>query len=480
MQIAQVMAGFSLGSADILRRAMGKKKAEEMAKQRSGFLEGCESCGIDRSLAGNIFDLVEKFAGYGFNKSHSAAYALLSYQTAWLKRHHPAAFMCAVLSADMDHTDKVVVLIEECAAMGLKVLSPDINASEVRFDVVDEKTIRYGLGAIKGVGEAALAKLLLERETSGPFSDLLSLCRRVDPGSVNKRVLEALIRSGAADSVGPNRATMFTHLGKVLHCADQYHGDVAAGQDDMFGMLTDEVTEPVLELPEVAEWTKRELLRLERDTLGLYLTDHPINEYLSELSRFVSGRIGTLCAKVPTETNPAQPGRRPRGIPVVLSGLNFGMRVRETSRGKMGYVTLDDHNGRVDLVLNAEQLEQFDEILVKDTVLIAEGDLSYSDFSRGYELRPKELYSLASARGRFARSLVINICQEQIQPNALEQLLNTLSAHRSGRTPVFFEYVNGSARARIQAGNSWLINPANELLDDLHRLAGEDAVQLQY
>lgn len=481
MQIAQVMAGYSLGNADILRRAMGKKKPEEMALQRSVFLEGCEQQSIDRQLAGNIFDLVEKFAGYGFNKSHSAAYALLSYQTAWLKQHYPAAFMCAVLSADMDNTEKVVVLIEECAAMGLTVRSPDINASDVRFDVIDEKTIRYGLGAIKGVGESALANLLIERERNGPFRDLPSLARRADPGSINKRVMEALIRSGAADGLGENRASLFAGLPVALHSAEQFHRNQAAGQNDLFGLSDTAVDEPIVEMPVLAEWNKRELLAYEKDTLGLYLSDHPINEYLDELARFTSGRIAALCARVSSDhSQPPGQRYRQRGTPVILAGLSITVRMRETQNGKMGFVTLDDRSGRVDAVLNSELLERHGHLLTRDTVLIVDGELAVDDFNGGYAIRAREIYDLGAARARFARRLIISLEQERMGDNALDRLLETLSAHRPGRTPVCFEYVNGVARARIRAGNDWLIEPATELLDDLYKLAGEGAVELQY
>lgn len=480
MQIAQVMAQYSLGTADILRRAMGKKKPEEMARQREVFLQGCENADIDRALAGSIFDLVEKFAGYGFNKSHSAAYALLSYQTAWLKQHYPAAFMCAVLSADMDNTDKVVILIEECASMGLSVRSPDINTSEVRFSVIDDKTIRYGLGAIKGVGESALTKVLEERASNGPFHDLHSLCRRVSAGGTNKRVMEALIYAGACDGLGENRATLMHHLPKVMQGADQFHRDQAAGQEDMFGMVENETDSEVLDLHELPEWSKQDLLRYEKETLGLYLTDHPISEYLDELACFVSGRIAQLCAKVPDEAVPSQHRRKQRGIPVVLAGFSIARRVRETNRGKMGFVTLDDQSARVEAILNSEQLEQHADALAQDAVLIVEGDLSYDDYNRGHAIRAKEIYTLDSARARFARSLVINIKQDEWKQDALEELLKTLAAHRSGRIPVYFEYISGVASARIQAGNNWLIDPVNELLDDLTRLAGKNAVQLQY
>jgi len=282
MGIAQTMAGFSLGTADILRRAMGKKKPEEMAKQRAGFLAGCTGQGIDEGLAGNIFDLVEKFAGYGFNKSHSAAYALLSYQTAWLKCHHGAAFMSAVLSADMDNTDKVVILVDECATMGLAVDPPDINRSAVRFTPEGESTVIYGLGAIKGVGESALGSLLEERDNNGPFSSLDDLCRRARHGSINKRILEALIRAGACDSLGANRATLWAHLADAIHGADQFHRNKAAGQNDLFGLDDAAPTDTVL-VPR-SDWSDRIRLKGEKQTLGLYLTGHPINEHLEELT----------------------------------------------------------------------------------------------------------------------------------------------------------------------------------------------------
>jgi len=334
IQIAQVMGGFSLGGADILRRAMGKKKAEEMAKQRTGFLVGCEKNNIDKDLAGNIFDLVEKFAGYGFNKSHSAAYALLSYQTAWLKCHHPAAFMAAVLSADMDNTDKVVVLIEECHTMGLTVKSPSVNHSQVRFSVLDENTVVYGLGAIRGVGEAALSSVLAQRDEHGSFTDLDDLCRRADQGSVNKRVLEALIKAGAADELGPNRASLMAHLADAVHGAEQIHRDNEAGQNDLFGLdgpitdnnetdekendhnLTGTVSMP-LAMPLKEDWTDRQRLAAEKDTLGLYLSGHPINEFKAELEKFSHGTLKTICSKATPSGN--MPSYRQKGVPVIAS-----------------------------------------------------------------------------------------------------------------------------------------------------------------
>jgi DNA polymerase-3 subunit alpha len=491
IQIAQTMGGFSLGAADLLRRAMGKKKAEEMAQQRQGFLKGCSENNIDKDLAGNIFDLVEKFAGYGFNKSHSAAYALLSYQTAWLKCHYPAEFMASVLSADMDNTEKVVVLIEECLSMGIKVLPPDINQSTIRFSVPAANTVLYGLGAIKGVGEGALAHVLVERDNNGPFKDLDDLCRRADQGSVGKRVLEALVNSGAADALGPNRASLMAHLDDALHGADQFHRNQAAGQDDLFGLepattagLGSSSDQGDIDgaqaesMPTLPAWPDRQRLRAEKDTLGLYLTGHPINEYKYELEKFTNGNLKTICAKAGGSNN--QPSYRQKGVPVIAAGLVMGVRVRDVQGRKMAFVTIDDGTGRVEVNLRGELLESHDHMIVKDELLVVDGDVSPDDFNGGYKIRAREVYDLSQARARFARRLVINLTRNQLPADGLTELLQMLSNYKSGSTPVCFEYENEQARATIKAGRHWWVNPQNELLDNLSQVTGKDNVQLVY
>ncbi|HLY52304.1 MAG TPA: DNA polymerase III subunit alpha, partial [Steroidobacteraceae bacterium] len=273
MQIAQALAGYTLGGADLLRRAMGKKKPEEMAQQRSVFINGAVARGVREPLAEHIFDLMEKFAGYGFNKSHSAAYALLAYQTAYLKAHHPAEFMAAVLSADMDHTDKVVTLIKECADMGLDVLPPDVNASRYEFSADGERSIRYGLGAVRGVGAGAVEGLIDERSARGPYRSLEDLCRRLDLQKINRRVLEALLRSGSLDGLGENRATLMDRLPAAMQLGDQNTRAHAAGQDDMFGGLgAIERATPGARRAALPEWSESVRLAGERETLGLYLT----------------------------------------------------------------------------------------------------------------------------------------------------------------------------------------------------------------
>ncbi|WP_373191195.1 DNA polymerase III subunit alpha, partial [Halomonas sp.] len=329
MQIAQVMAGYSLGQADMLRRAMGKKKPEEMAKQRAGFMEGCAANGIDKDLAGNIFDLVEKFAGYGFNKSHSAAYALVSYQTAWLKAHYPGPFMAAVMSTEMDNLDKVVPLIEECRHLSLTVTPPDVNVGGYKFTVDDRARVVYGLGAIRGVGEGPIGAIVEAREANGPFEDLFDFCRRVDPKRMNKRTLEALIRSGALDTLGPNRAALAAALEDALRAAAQNHQNQNAGMMDMFGEAFADAPEEddvYAEYREAREWSDKERLAGEKETLGLYLTGHPIDEYEGELARFVSTRISDL-----------KPSREPQRV----AGLVVGVRTMKSKRGDtMAFISL--------------------------------------------------------------------------------------------------------------------------------------------
>lgn len=478
MGIAQVMAKFSLGTADILRRAMGKKKAEEMAKQRAVFLQGCIGNDIDPVLAGNIFDLVEKFAGYGFNKSHSAAYALLSYQTAWLKCHHPAAFMAAVMSADMDNTEKVVGLIDECNVMGLEVQPPDINRSAVRFSVVDDKTVLYGLGAIKGVGEAALANVLDARDDAGAFDTLDDLCRRASPGTVNKRVLEALVKAGAVDALGPNRASLWGHLPSALRGADQFHKNKDAGQDDLFGLGDPVDTEEPELMVTKPDWTDRERLRAEKETLGLYLSGHPINEFLSEISNFTHGRIKDACAKAGNADS--GPSFRQRGVPVIAAGLVMGMRQRDGHGGRMLFVSLDDGTGRVEIGLRGEQIDNSAHLIVKDEVLIVDGDISPDEFNGGFKIRAREIYDMGAARSRFARQLLIKLDGTQWPSGSMDELVSALTPFKSGTIPVWFSYQNGQAQARIRAGNRWAVNPNLELINKLGKITGEGNVELVY
>ncbi len=479
MQIAQVLAGYSLGGADLLRRAMGKKKAEEMAKQRATFLEGSVARGVDEGVANYIFDLMEKFAGYGFNKSHSAAYALVSYQTLWLKAHYPAAFMAAVLSADMDNTDKVVTLIDECRAMGLEVQPPAINQSAFRFTVGKDGSVIYGLGAIKGVGESAIEAMLAARAEGGPFADLWDFCRRIDLHKANRRVLDAMVRAGALDGLGANRATLSAQLPSALKLAEQDRESAAAGQVDLFGAL-----EPMAQTapdPQIAgdvreEWEEEQRLQGEKETLGLYLTGHPINRYDREIGAMVSARIAPLL-----EAGKDRNDREPRTV----AGLVVSVRQGKTSKGRMGSVVLDDRTGRIEMAVFNELYERVRDLLTPDRILVATGAFTYDEYRDNWSLRADRVRTLEDARAELATclDLTLDLGTQQAQAHAaerLDQLEEILEAFRGGNLLVQIDYIRPGSRGRLRLGTAWRVQPRDELLKRLRQLLGQDHVQVVY
>ena len=481
MQIAQVLAGYTLGGADLLRRAMGKKKPEEMAKQRTIFMEGTAKQGVEEDTATYIFDLMEKFAGYGFNKSHSAAYALLSYQTAWLKAHYPAAFMAAVLSADMDNTDKIVRLIDECRDIGLKLVPPDINISLFPFTVRGDDTVVYGLGAIKGVGLAAIEGMLEERDKDGPFEDIYQLCRRVDLRKFNRRVLEAMIRAGVLDSVGDNRASEMARLPTAIKFAEQQSRDHATGQVDLFGSSSQSVVKPARE-PCLPEWDEEQRLAGEKETLGLYLTGHPINRYLPEFASITSGRIGKLASGMPERVRKPDNGRRGNNDkPVVLAGLVIALRIRNTQRGgKMAFLTLDDGSARMEVRVFTETYERFQASLAKDKILVIEGGLGIDDYSGGYQVTAQVIYDINQARETYARRLVVGIDSGAAANGFTRMLADVLTPYREGVCPVWIDYTGATAQAQVALGKDWRVHPTDELIHRLRELAGEGRVEIVY
>ncbi len=468
MQIAQVLSGYTLGGADMLRRAMGKKKPEEMAKQRSTFEEGAKNNGIDGELAMKIFDLVEKFAGYGFNKSHSAAYALVSYQTLWMKCHYPAYFMAAVMSADMDNTDKIVTLVDECARMKMKLHPPDVNSGEYKFSVNENEEIVYGIGAIKGVGEGPVDAILEARAEGGPFKDLFDFCGRVNTKRINKRVLEKLVKAGALDNLGPHRAALMASLPEAIKASEQHAKDRAVGQNDLFGLLASHDDDVTHEFADVMPWPDKIWLDGERETLGLFLTGHPINQYLPELRHYTRCRLKDM---VPTE----------RGQVVKAAGLVIASRVMVTKRGsKMGILTIDDKSGRLEAMLYSETLEKYQELLQKDKILVLEGEVSFDDFSGGNRMSVKEVYDIATARERFATALEIKIDQQQVTQDFFTRFNQVLEPFQYGALPVNVFYSRAEATANLQLGIQWRVTPDDELLDNLRMLLGNKHVRLKF
>ncbi len=478
MQIAQVLAGYSLGGADLLRRAMGKKKQSEMDKQRAVFEAGAAERGVDRRTATYIFDLMDKFAGYGFNKSHSAAYALVSYQTLWLKAHYPAAFMAAVLSADMDNTDKVVTLIDECRSMRLEVRSPKVNASQWSFTIADDRTLIYGLGAIKGVGESAILALQEARQTGGPFRDLWDFCRRIDLQKVNRRVLEALVRSGALDELGANRATLMEQLPLAIRLAEQYKARHSSGQVDLFGMTEETAMgpDPQLSGKVWGEWEEEERLQGEKETLGLYLTGHPISRYETELDALMGCRLEVLLA------TPKGKGERERRT---VAGLVVGLRYGKTQRGRMASLVIDDRTGRLEVTLFTELYDQVRDLLALDRLLVIAGTLSFDEFRDAWSLRATEVQSLEQAREKTADHLQIDLDlgtakQHKKGLELVTRLSEVLTPYRGGRLAVQLNYRSPQGRARFLLGDDWRLQAKDELIKRLRQLLGQEAVKVAY
>ena len=472
MQIAQEMAGYSLGGADLLRRAMGKKKPEEMAKQRGTFAEGAKGNNIDPDLAMKIFDLVEKFAGYGFNKSHSAAYALVSYQTLWMKTHHPAEFMAAVMSADMDNTDKIVILVDECENMKLTLLPPDVNAGEFKFTVNLQGEIVYGIGAIKGVGEAPVDAILEARAKGGPFKDLFDFCARVDLKRLNKRVTEKLIYAGALDKLGPEktqagRATLLASLKDAMRAADQHNKAEQLGQSDLFGLLATEPDEVEQAFIKATGLTDNEWLEGEKDTLGLYLTGHPINQYRKELRYYTSGKLVDL-----------QPTNR--DVLSTAAGLVISARTLINKKGnRWGLITLDDKSARIDVRLFPEQFEMYQEMLQVNNILVISGQVSFDNFSGGITMTAREINTIAQAREKRIKAIKMTLNMVQIEAGFFDKLQKVLEPYKMGTCPIKVYYQRPDALAQLTLGIEWCVTPSDDLIHKLSLMAAQD-VELEF
>jgi len=470
MQAAQVVAGYSLGGADLLRRAMGKKKPEEMAKQREIFVAGAEKNGIALDTANEIFDTMEKFAGYGFNKSHAAAYSLVAYQTAYLKCHFPAAFMAATMSSELDNTDKVSFFYLDTLQQGVRILLPDINSSGYRFAPTDARTIAYGLGAVKGTGEAAVENIVQARE-AGPFRDLFDFCRRVDKRIVNRRTIEALIRAGAFDGINDHRACLMKTLDAALASADQQAR--AAQQDSLFGNddADDVLTAQYADVP---RWRLREQLMHEKASLGFYLGGHPYQEYAAELAQFIRMKLADLTSQSAGKSNGSQGGRR--GVAVVLAGIVAGVRIQQTRRGRMAVVTLDDGSAQVELMVFNEEYERSRPWIREDELLVVQGRASLDEYSGGMRVSGDELFDFASARSHFARHLALH-CDSRI---SVAQLKKLFTPYRDGKCPVHIHYRNETANCELRLGEAWQVTLHDGLLDDLRELLQPENVQIVY
>ncbi len=488
MQIARVLAGYTLGGADMLRRAMGKKKPEEMAAHRTTFIEGALKNDISEKQAAYIFDLMEKFAGYGFNKSHSVAYALLSYQTAWLKARYPSAFMAAVLSSDMDNTDKILGLVNECREMGLEICPPNVNQSDYKFIASDNNSIIYGLGAIKGVGKSAIADIVEQRNTNGPYKDLADFCMRCDKRRLHRGMLQAIIQAGAADCLDGNRAALLDSLDVILRLADQYGHNTETGQADLFGLVPESaVSQSEFETTaNIPVWREEQRLSAEKEVLGLYLTGHPINYYEEDVNQITTHRLRDIsmlaAAEMPGRGDHHHRERRKNGIGAVrVAGLISRIQFRKTRRGRMASILLDDKTGRLEIALFSETLEKFGQYLGRDNLIVIEGDLGLHSFGGGEaRLTAKTILMLDQARAHYAKYLMITMESGKTNPSLMQSLKEALKPYQSGRCPVRLYYANSTASTAIHLSNDWKLSPTEGLLHSLRRLDGIDTVRLVY
>ena len=459
MQIAQVIGGYTLGGADLLRRAMGKKKPEEMAQQRDIFVAGAQKNGVPHAKAMQLFDLMEKFAGYGFNKSHAAAYALLAYHTAYMKAHHAAAFAAANLSAVMDDTDKVRQFHEDAVANGLTVLPPDVNASQLRFVPVDRRTIRYGLGAVRGTGQSAIESILTAR-ASGAFTSLYDFCSRVDKRLVNRRVLEALIRAGAFDAVDANRARLLASAGRAYEAAEQ--AERQASQVSLFG----EAEAPrggAHIMVETPPWDARQKLLEEKAALGFYLSGHLFTIYERELARFPRTPLAKL---VPADK-------------IWMAGIVVAARAQMTRRGRMMVVMLDDATAQVEISVFNELFERHREKLKEDALLIVCGKVQDDQFSGGLRVLAEDLLDLEALRARYAARLKISM-NGGADAKRLQQVLAPYRANGNGACQVVVSYGNGAAACDVVLGEGWRVRPDSKLIADLGDWLKPENVELVF
>ncbi len=464
MQIAQVIGGYSLGSADLLRRAMGKKKQEEMDAQREDFVTGAEKNGLTRNKASQLFDLMEKFAGYGFNKSHAAAYALVAYHTAYMKTHHASAFMAANFSAVMDDTDKVKSLHKDSLANGLVVLPPDVNTSDYRFTPVDTKTIRYGLGGIRGTGRSAVEAIVASRATDGPFTGLFDFCRRIDKRVVNRRAIEAMVRAGAFDSIEASRASLLASVGLAMEAAEQ--DERQASQESLFGDPS-ESRSAAFRLVETRAWDMKQRLIEEKVALGFTLSGHLFNAYAHDLQGFTHTALSKVA---PTQGT------------VWLAGVISSVRVMMTRRGKMVVLMLDDGTAQVEVTVFNELFDKHREKLKEDALVVAvcKVQVPRDESFGGLRVSAEDLLDLQALRSRYAQKLRLDINGRADAKRLKECLAPFKTNGAGGGCPVVVHYHNGVAEVDVALSADWRVRPDDQLLDRLGEWLSPAGVRVVY
>jgi len=489
MKIAQVLSGYSLGEADILRKAMGKKIESVMVQQTEKFVDGAVKRGIDKEVAARIFSLIVKFAGYGFNKSHSAAYALIAYQTAWLKAHYPVEFMASVLSADMDNTEKVVHLIGDVKSMNITVEVPNINESDYNFKAGVGLSIVYGLGAIKGVGQGAIENVMQERNDNGMFTSFYDFCVRVDLHKVNKRTLEALILTGAFDGLHSNRNALITGMESVIKAAQQKNRDQESGQVDLFGAMMAQssgVNEMPIPLPDVNAFDDNRRLFYERDYLGHFITGHPI--------RTVSQWLDSCCSHSVTKVMAMQPEQEPRkaatkdddkndyikkryfnGTAVVVGGLITSVRVRNENSAT---VVISDENTQIEATFFKDTYFDNQEKMLKDEVVVIEGEAGVDNFSGNFIIRAKTILTLNEAIATYCTKIGFLTSTVDYQQFS-DQLKTLLQTHGRGKARIYIHHEQQGVVSNLKLGDKYKIRPSFDLIQNAQNLSAIDKVILK-
>jgi len=463
MEIARKMAGYSLGAADLLRRAMGKKKPEEMAKQRESFTIGSVNNKVPEEIATGVFDLMEKFAGYGFNKSHSAAYALIAYQTAWLKAHYPSEFMAAVLSSDMDNTDKMVLFTEECKEKSLNIINPSINKSEKKF-TVNEKDIIYGIGAIKGVGDAAIDEIIKARK-NGVFNDFYDFCARVDLRKVNKRVLEALVKSGSLDCINDNRASHFFEIAKILKVSEKIKKDRSSGQFDVFG-FEEKKTEDLSYYHKTKYWSGEKRLQNEKKVLGFYISGHPVDEYKSEIKTFGGIKIKNLENKTFSS--------------VKIVGQISLINIKQTRKNEtMASVLIDDGTGKIEVAFFSDTYEKYKDELNIDQIIFIKGKLKENSYTKKSSFSVEEIQLAKNIIGNQAKGLKINLDSCKMEVNKfIVDLKSILNNNKKGNCPIYIDYIDKGTKVRLLLPETYNVSVTDNLIDEMKNKFTEKNVKI--
>jgi len=461
MQAAQILGGYTLGGADLLRRAMGKKKLEEMAKHRDIFVKGClEKNNIPKTKANQIFDLLEKFAGYGFNKSHAAAYAVVAYQTAYLKANYPVEFYCAMMTNDMAATDKLSEYIAEAREMGIEVLGPDVNESSVYFAPAREgKAIRFGLAAIKGVGEVAVEALLKARNEGGKFKSLAEMCERVDGRTVNRRILEAFTKTGACDCFGGTRATMFAQIDRTLSRAASIISDRQKGQSSLFGALEEKAPAMPENISNLPEWPEHEILANEKELLGFYITGHPLTPLAPLLQKFSLTTTAKLAEL---------PNRAMTRIGGMIAAVQHG--TSKKSGKPYAMVTVEDLDGSVQLLV-MNDYEKFKPLLEANKAILVVGEVSTGEDRP--KIFPQEIMLLADAPKKYTKQVHFRLNTAHLQPEDMDRLRELVTAH-AGKCPLILCFMRPEgAQVFVEVHERYGVLPSLELEQAANKLFGE-------